>query len=451
MKENTVDMTKGAIMPQLVRFAIPVLLGALFQRVYNFADTYIVGKYLGDEALAAVSIAGCGSYLLFAIMMGLTTGVSVVVSQYYGAGEEKKVKETFATSIYVMIGCTIIMTLAGIFGAKPLLKIMQTSDELFPYAQTYLVIMFAGAFGTMLYNWIASVMRALGNSVAPVLFLLVSSVLNIVLDMLFVGVIPMGVGGAAIATVLAQIISGVLCLAYTWKVLPSIRITRRDRQCDSFIAKVILKYGIPTGLQMSIITISDMTLQSKINTYGTDLVVAYSVCMKVEGLGWDLSSAVGTAVGTFVGQNIGAGDLQRVKKGVRAAYVVNLACFGIFTPCVWIFAEKIMMMFTQNTQSITYGIEYMKIFAGFFLIGGFLGIFHNMLRAAGDVFVTVLMGVSEVITRISLTFLLSSVFGYYGLWWVSPITWVCATAVGAVRYYSGTWKKKAEGLMHQEG
>lgn len=450
MKENTVDMTKGAIMPQLVRFAIPVLLGALFQRVYNFADTYIVGKYLGDEALAAVSIAGCGSYLIFSIMMGLTTGVSVVISQYYGAGDEKKVKATFASSVFVMLWCTIIITLVGVLGAKPLLKIMQTSDELFPYAYTYLLIMFLGAFGTMLYNWIASVMRALGNSIVPLIFLLISSILNIVLDVLFVGVIPMGVGGAAFATVLAQIISGVLCLIYAWKVLPMIRVKKEEMVCDSYIAKMILRYGIPTGLQMSIISISDMTLQSKINTYGTNLVVAYGVCMKVEGLGWDLSTAVGTAVGTFVGQNIGAGDFERVKKGVRSAYMVNLACFGVFTPAVWVLAEKIMKMFTENTQSIQYGIEYMQIFSVFFLIGGFLGIYHNMLRSAGDVFITVMMGVSEVITRIGLTFLLTVAFGYYGLWWVSPITWVCATLVGAVRYYSGTWKKKAQGLIAQE-
>lgn len=450
MKDKTVDMTRGKIMPQLIRFAIPVLIGALFQRVYYFADTYIVGKYLGDEALAAVSIAGCGSFLIFSIMMGLTSGVSVVIAQYYGAGDEVKVRQTFASSIYVMVWCTAIITLVGVIGAKPLLKIMQTSDVLFSDAYTYLLVMFIGAFGTMLYNWIASVMRALGNSVVPLLFLLVSSVLNILLDIVFVGIIPMGVGGAAFATVLAQVISGVLCLVYAWRALPMIRMKRTEMVCDSYIAKMILRYGIPTGLQMSIISISDMTLQSKINTYGTDLVVAYGVCMKVEGLGWDISTSIGTAVGTFVGQNIGAGDFERVRKGVQSAYLVNLVCFLGFIPAVWMFAEKIMKMFTENTQSIQYGIEYMQIFSAFFLAGGFLGIYHNMLRSAGDVFITVMMGVSEVVVRIGLTFLLAMVFGYYGLWWVSPITWVCATMVGAIRYYSGTWKKKAQSLIVQE-
>lgn len=450
MKEKTVDMTHGTIMPQLIHFAIPVLLGALFQKIYNLADVFIVGRFLGDEALAAVSIGGSGSYVLFSIMMGLTTGVSVVCSQYYGAGENHKVMETFATSIYVMLGCTAIITVLGVLGTRPLLLVLQTSKELMPQAYTYLVIMFAGSLGTMLYNWIASVLRALGNSVVPVLFLVVSSVLNIVLDVLFVAVVPLGVAGAALATVLAQVISGALCLVYALKIFPMLRILPKDMKYNQDIAKLMLKYGVPAGLQMSIINISDMTLQAKINTYGTAMVVAYGVAIKVEHLGWEISSAVGAAVSTFVGQNIGAGRFDRVKRGVRSALLLNLICYGVYTPIVWIFAKSIMKVFTDSSLSVRYGMEYMRIFSVFFLVGGFLGIFHNMLRAAGDVLVTVLMGVSEIITRIGLTFLLSYLFGYYGLWWVSPITWVCATMVGAVRYYSGTWKKKAQVMVSQE-
>ena len=209
------------------------------------------------------------------------------------------------------------------------------------------------------------------------------------------------------------------------------------------IAKQILIYGIPTGLQMSIISISDMTLQAMINTYGTALVVAYGVCMKVEGLGWQMTEAIGTALGTFVGQNIGANRFDRVKKGVRCAYLMNIVCYGIFCPAIWFGAEPIMRAFTDSSASIQYGIEYMKIFSCFFMVGGFLVVYHNVLRSAGDVKVTILMGVSEVITRIGFTFLFTFVWGYYGLWWVSPLTWCCATSVGAIRYYSGKWKDKA--------
>jgi len=257
-------------------------------------------------------------------------------------------------------------------------------------------------------------------------------------------VIPMGVAGAALATVLAQAISGILCTVYAFRILPILRFTRKEFIMNPGIARQILIYGVPTGLQMSIISISDMTLQSKINTYSTALVVAYGVCIKVEGVGWQIADAIGTSVGTFCGQNVGARRFDRVRKGVNCAYLLNLLCYGVFCPIVFLFAEPIIKLFTDSPDSIRYGTEYMRTFSFFFLVGGPMCIFHNLLRAAGDVKVTILMGVSEVITRISFTFLFTALFGYRGLWWVSPLTWTCATLVGAARYYSGKWQTIAE-------
>ena len=443
MKQNVMDMTRGPIMPQMVKFGTPVLLGMLFQRIYNFVDVFIVGRYLGDEALAAVSIAGSAMYLLMSLMMGLTTGVSIVISQYYGAGNEKKVRETFASSIFVAIISTALITVFGMLGSKGLLRLLQTSDALMDYAYEYLIVIFAGCCGTMLYNWISAVMRSLGNSVVPLVALIISSVLNVVLDILFIAMIPMGVAGAALATVLSQAISGALCLVYALRILPQLRLKRHELRMEAALAKQILVFGVPTGLQMSIISISDMALQSKINTYSTALIVAYGVATKVEFLGWQLAEAIGTAVGTFVGQNVGAGDFKRVRQGVRCAYGIHFICYGVFCPVVWLFARPIMAMFTQSPESIRYGVEYMRIFSFFFLIGGTMCIYHNVLRASGDVKMTLAMGLSEVITRISFTFLFTHLWGYWGLWWVSPITWVCAVAVGAIRYYSGKWEEIA--------
>lgn len=442
MKEKVMDMTQGPIFSKMFRFALPILFGMLCQRIYNFADVYIVGKYLGDEALAAVSIAGIAMYLLLSIMQGLTTGVSVVMAQYYGAGDNKKVEETFVSSIYVAIGTVILVTVIGLIGAKPLLIALQTGDELMDYAWIYLMIIFAGSSGTMLYNWISSVLRSLGNSVIPLIFLIVASILNIILDIVFVAWIPMGVAGAALATVLAQVISGLLCLFYAWKLFPFLRLTREKMKMDRQIVKQILTYGIPTGLQMSIITISDMTLQGMINTYGTAMVVGYGVCIKMEGLGWQMVEAIGISLGTFASQNVGARKMDRVKRGVKCAYLMNLGFYVVFFPGLWFFAENIMQAFTQDAEAIRYGMEYMRIFSGFFIVGGFLVVYHNILRAAGDVKLTIMMGVSEVITRISFTFLFTAWLGYYGLWWVSPLTWCCAAAVGAIRYYSGKWQEK---------
>ena len=322
--KNVSDMTQGPILPKMVRFAIPVLFGMLFQRIYNFADVYIVGKYLGDSALAAVSIAGSAMYLFQSLIFGLTTGVSVVIAQYYGAGKQDMVRNTFNTSVYVALISTVLITIIGIVGTKPLLVLMQTSDDLLENACIYLAIIFMGTAATRLYNWISAVLRSLGNSVIPLIFLIISSILNIILDIAFISWIPMGVAGAAIATVLAQLISGIACLIYAIKILPFLKITRTTLKYDKQIASLIWKYGIPAGLQMSIISISDMTLQSVVNTYGTAMIVAYGVCMKVEGIGWQMTEAIGSALGTFVGQNIGARKLERVKTGVRYAYLMNI-------------------------------------------------------------------------------------------------------------------------------
>lgn len=451
MEEKTVNMTSGPVLSRMVKFALPVLLGLLCQRIYNFADAYIVGHFLGDRALAAVSIAGTATYLLFSVIMGLTTGVSVVMSHHYGAGETDEVVNTFSTSVAVCLFSALIITAAGVIAAEPLLKLLQTSGELMPEAVIYLEIMFAGAGGTMLYNWIASVLRSLGNSLVPLVFLVISSALNVILDLAWVVWIPMGVAGAAGATVAAQMISGILCLLYARKAIPFLRLSLKNFRCQREKVKAILVYGVPTGLQMSIISVSDMTLQAVVNTYSTALVVAYGVCLKVEGLGFQLADAIGTSLGTFVGQNVGAGRLDRAKKGVRCAYLMNIVCYGVFCPLVFAGAPAIMRLFTDTAASVEYGVEYMRIFSLFFLAGGILVVYHNVLRPAGDVKVTILMGVSEVVTRIGCAFGFSALWGYYGLWWVSPVTWICAALLGGVRYYSGSWEEKARKQRKMEG
>lgn len=441
-KDVVVDMTKGKIAPQILKFAMPVLLGLIFQRIYNFADSWIVGHFLGDNALAAVSVAGVGMYLVFSLIIGLTTGVTVVMSQYYGAKQEEKVVETFFSSIYIALGMTVIVTVAGTLLSRPLLILLQTPEEVLAEAVWYLQIICLGSVGTMLYNWISAVLRSLGNSIVPLIFLGISSALNVVLDILFVAVIPMGVGGAAFATVLAQLISGAACLVYAWKILPMLRFQRAKMRLNRFIGKQMLVYGLPAALQMSIISISDMTLQAVVNTYGTTLVVAYGVCVKVEGLGMQVGDALGTALGTFTGQNTGARNIPRIKAGFRTVFGINAIGYAIVSPIIFILAPQIMRLFTDNQEAIGYGVEYMRIFSPFLIGVGILVLFHNLLRSVGDVKITIWMGISEVITRIGFAFLFSWLWGYHGLWFVSPITWWCAAGVGALRYISGVWQRK---------
>ena len=443
-KTKEIDMTKGPVLRQMTKFAIPVLFGMVFQKIYNFTDAYIVGHYLGDEALAAVSICGVVMFMLFSINVGISTGVGVVISQFFGANKPEQMKKAFVASIYVAVGIVVLATSIGILTAEPVLRLMQTSEELMPQAKEYLVVIYAGCIGTMLYNFCASVLRAVGNSVVPLIFLIVSSILNIILDILFVAIIPMGAMGAALATVLAQFVSGVLCIIYASRILDFIRVKRNEWKADKELIKEVLRYGVPAALQMSIISIGDMTLQAVINTYGTAMVVAYGVCLKVEGVGWEITNAIGMAVGTFTGQNVGAGNLERVKKGVRTAYLMNVIGCGIFGVGVAIFAPQIMGAFTETPDAIRLGVEYMRIFSGFFLAGGILVIFQSFLRSVGDVTFTLMMGVSEIVTRVVFSFLFPALVGYIGLWFVSPITWVVAMIVGLSRYYSKAWMKKAE-------
>ena len=439
-KEATVDMTQGPVAPQIVRFAVPVLLGLIFQRIYNFADSYIVGRYLGDNSLAAVSVAGVGMYFMFSLIIGLTTGVTVVMSQYYGAGDAKAVEETFFSSIYVALGMMVFVTAAGVLCTRPLLILLQTPEEVLAEAVLYLSLICGGCVGTMLYNWISAVLRALGNSVIPLVFLGVSSALNILLDWLFVAVIPMGVGGAALATIFAQLISGGACLCYAWRILPQLRIRKGKLKLNRKIGKRMLVYGLPAAMQMSIISVSDMTLQAVVNTYGTALVVAYGVCVRVEGLGMQIGDAIGTALGTYTGQNVGAKNMGRIRAGLRSAVFLCIAGYAVISPAIFFAAPFLMRMFTDSRTSVRYGVEYMHIFAPFLIGVGILTLFHNLLRAVGDIRVTIWMGVSEVVTRIGFAFLFSRLWGYYGLWFVSPLTWCAAAAVGGIRYVSGRWE-----------
>ncbi len=442
--ENVKDMTKGPVLKEMTLFAFPVLIGMVCQRIYNFADAYIVGRYLGDQALAAVSISGVACYMMFSVMMGVTAGAGVVISHSYGGGKTEQIRRIFAASVFVSICVTILLTAVGTLSAFPLLRLLQTSDELLPQAGIYLIVIYAGSGATMLYNLSAAILRAVGNSLVPLLFLIISSVLNVILDILLVAVLPMGTAGAALATVLAQLLSGAACIWYAFKILPFLRVTRDEMKPDPYLVKQILRYGLPTALQMSIISVSDMTLQGVVNTYGTDMIVAYGVCLKFEGLGFQLTDAIGSSLATFTGQNVGCGDLKRVRKGVNSAYLMDLIGCAFFCPFVFLLAPHLMRAFTDTPAAIRYGTEYMRIFSVFFLSGGILTVYHNILRSAGDVPVTVLMGVSEVVTRTACAFLLPYLFGYRGLWFVSPLTWTCAALVGAVRYYSNAWVKHAK-------
>ena len=442
-ESRVMDMTRGPILPHLLRFAWPVFIGCLCQRLYNFVDAFIVGKYLCDAALSAVSAAGIATYMLSSLALGVTTGASVVLSQYFGAGNEDGVRKSFVSSMYVALVSALVLTLAGLVTTDPLLRLLKTPADIFAATGDYLRVIYIGTLGMMLYNWIAAALRALGNSTVPLVFLIVSSLLNVALDLMLVAVLPLGVAGAAWATILSQLLSGLACLLYARRVSPLMRPGKGGWRYSPRHGREVLVFGLPTALQMSIISISDLTLLGVVNTYGSILTLAYGICSRIEGIGFQLGDALSMAAATFTGQNIGAGNIPRVKRGAWITLLINVAGYLLFALAIFLFAEPIMRMFTETPEAIAVGKEYLYLIAAFFVFLGVTCTMQSLLRAAGDVKVTVAIAIGEVVTRISLAFLLSAKFGYHGLWWVSPITWLVSASIGFIRYLSGRWIGKS--------
>ena len=442
MKQN--DLTEGSIPKTLLLFAVPFLAANILQSLYGAVDLFVVGKYCDAESVAAVSTGTQVTQIVTSLITGLTLGSTILIGQYMGCKKYERVKQIIGTTLTMFAVTAVLLTIGMLAFQRPLLTILNTPQESFELTVQYVTICSLGNIFICGYNAISAVLRGYGDSVRPMIFVGIACVLNVVLDVLLVAFTPLGVGGAAIATVLAQLISGAGCLLYAWKLLPMLRFKKEKMKLNREVGKQVLKYGLPAAFQMSIISVSDMTLQAVVNTYGTTLVVAYGVCVKVEGLGMQVGDALGSALGTFTGQNAGAKNIPRIKAGFRTTFIINAIGYAVISPLIFILAPWIMRLFTDNTEAIGYGVEYMRIFAPCLIGVGILVLFHNLLRSVGDVKVTICMGVSEVITRIGFAFLFSWLWGYYGLWFVSPITWWCAAGVGGLRYISGVWKRKVE-------
>lgn len=446
IKKKTGDMTVGNPFMTILKFAIPILIGNIFQQVYSMVDTIIVGRYLGPEKMAAVGLTGNITFFMFSLVIGLTGGIAVVVGQYYGAGDKKAVTRTYATSIFAVLGVTVVVTVLGVLFGTPLLRILRTPSDIIEYSGIYLRIIFIGTFATVLYNWMSSVLRALGDSVTPLIFLVISSVLNIGLDFAFIVGIKMDVAGAAWATVLSQFISAILCIAWAMKKMDILKLKKEDIKCDKYLLRTMLSVGLPAGIQASFIAVSVMLMQAAINAYGSIVVAGYIGAAKIEQLVMQVGFSIATATGNFTGQNMGAGKYKRIEQGHNASVIMVVICCIIISPLIYIFADKLMWLFTDDGENaarvIEIGAGYLRIMTFALVTVGILQVYQNLLRSAGDVSMTMIMGFSEVIFRVATAFIFSALFGYIGVWWATPITWALAMIVGVIRYFTGGWKSK---------
>lgn len=438
-------MTQGSETGCIVSFTLPLLAGNLLQQTYNVADTMIVGKYLGDSSLAAVGATGSITYLFYTLCIGLSIGAGVLISQYFGSGRLDRVRAAVVNSAVITLIFALIATLPAVVLARPILGALGVPGDLLSRSVTYMRIACAGTVCVAAYNWINSVMRALGDSKTPLIFLAVSTVLNVCLDLLFVIVFKAGVGGAALATILSQGVSAVGCIIYCFKTNHDIRPKRDELHTDPVLMKKCVTTGLPIAAQNGLVSVSMVALQSVTNGFDETVMAAYTASMRIEQLVQQPFISLGAAVTAFTGQNIGAGKEERAVRGLKASLRISsvfaVVMFIIFT----LFGKNIMGIFVSGEQTIEIGALALILTGCCYVPLGSIHTTRGFLNGTGDTGYALVNGLTEVICRIGFSLILTRIpfISWKGIWITTSITWIATGAVGLLRYKGGKWRLKA--------
>lgn len=437
------NMTEGKPYKLILAFMIPVLFGGLFQNFYNIVDSMIVGRYIGVEALASV---GSTTYLIFFVngwIMGMTSGFAIMISQRYGAKDEKGLKHYVAMSVWLCVIMSVVLTIVLLIFNEKLLRLVNTPADIFGMTKGYVTIMFAGIPVTIVYNMLSAIARALGDSKTPLYFLIISSVLNVGLDLLFVAVLYIGVEGAALATVLAQCVAAVLCLFYVWKKYEIIHFQKEHTHWNGQSVWKLMQMGVPMGLQFSITAIGGLIVQSSLNMLGATYIAAYSAANKIQNVILQAFPSLGSAIATYVGQNYGAGRVDRIKRGVRTSVIlcgmysvlIMVAAYFFLAPAVQIFVEDP----TGQIQEISR--QMFQICLWFYFPLGLIFIYRNALQGLGNGIVPMLGGVFELLARAVAIAVLFQPLQFVGICITDPAAWVSALIPLVPYYYWFTHRK----------
>lgn len=441
-KGNT-DLTEGKVWKVIVRFALPLLVGNLLQQFYNITDSIIVGQFLGKEALAAVSASFFIYYFIISLVIGVGSGTTVVISQLFGAKQYQKVQLAFSSFFIFMLVGGIILSIAGIIFAEPVFRLTNTPEEVIPQAVAYFRIYIGGTFLFVTFNSIISILRGVGESVRPMLFILITTVLNIAFDLLFILVFKWGIEGAARATVVSQGIGMCIALEYVNNTHPLLSIKKQDMLFDWKLFKESLKIGLPTSVQQCAIALGLIALLGIVNSFGTNTLTAYGAAGKIDTIITQAILTLSGALAAFCGQNIGAGRLDRVKKGVQFTMYTNIALGLLTFAAVYLFGNEMMRIFTKDIDVVAIGKEYLLIIGGFFIVHGALNVYNGALRGAGDtLFPMITSLVCLWLIRIPLAYYLSSWLGRNGIWWAIGISITIGLIVTFVYYKIGFWKRR---------
>ena len=438
------DLTTGNESKCIFNFALPMLIGSLFQQLYNTADSIIVGRFVGKDAMAAVSGATPIMFLLTSFLMGITLGFSILLSQYYGSKNMEKVKATIDTTYIFIFIASLVISVIGISLSGPILKLMNTPDSILQMSKDYLNIVFAGVLFSAGYNSISAILRGLGDSTTPLYFLIIATVINIILDVVFIIYLNMGVNGVALATVIAQSFSFIFSVIYLKKKHEVLKIRVRNLEYDKQIFKTGLKLGIPSAIQQMLFSVGNITLQSLVNGYGTSAMAAFGAGSKIEMFISLPIMNLGAAVSTFVAQNMGAGKVDRVKKGVKASVRMSLFISVFVIVLFMIFRDDLIRLFNTDPEVVSIGSNYLLTIGPFFFVIGTFFMLTSAIRGAGDsIFAMMSSLISLWLARIPASYILSSVFGVEGIWMGIPIGWIVGFVVTGVYYKKGYWKNKS--------
>lgn len=438
------DMTKGSPFKLLLSFSIPLLIGSLFQQFYTMADSIIVGKFVGADALASIGACSSVIYLLFSLFLGLSAGIGIVISQYFGAGDGSTVRKGIACSVYILLAASILLTLIGLTLARPILTFLGTPEEIMQDAAAYFQITSGGIVAVAFYNGISSILRALGDSRTPLIFLALAALLNVGLDLLFVTVFHMGVAGAALATAIAQFSSACACLVFSLKTNPYFHIKREEFRPDTGLIRRMMHIGLPLALQNAMIAFSCVMLQSVINSFGTMIMAVFTATNRIENLVNQIYIAANTALSNYTAQNLGAGNTDRVRAGTRCCIQITVGFSLLMVLVMYLCGHMFMGWFVTDRQVIETGAQALKLISLFFVFWGLLYVFRGILNGAGNAGFALVSGILEVVGRMGCAFLLTSIpfIGQWGIWLAEGLTWILVSAAGAICYFRGKWTQK---------
>lgn len=432
------NLTEGKILKTMLIFAFPMIMGNLLQQIYNIADTMVVGRFLGAEALAAVGSAYTLMTFLTSVIMGLCMGSGAVFSIAYGAGNQQELKKSMWVS-FVFVGIvTIIMNAAVFVWTEPILRLLQIPEEVYPLMHQYIRIIFSGILFVFLYNFFACLLRAVGNSVVPLWFLAVSSVLNIILDLWFVAGLGKGVEGAAAATVIAQMTAGLGIAVYTlWKV-PVLRIEKQYMYMEKAILNRVMQYSVLTCAQQSVMNFGILMIQGLVNSFGTVIMAAFAVAVKIDTLAYMPAQEFGNAFSLFVSQNFGAKKYDRIRKASGMAVKVSVGFCLVISVIVWIFAAPLVEIFLTDPQPaiVSAGVNYLHIEGAFYWGIGCLFLLYGLYRGIEKPVMSLILTILSLGTRVALAYLLAPrpQFGVNAIWWAIPVGWILADLTGYIYY-----------------